>query len=193
MTESNLPNSLTKIDPRNELLSLLPKNSIGAEIGTWKGDFAHQIIEKVNPSKIYLVDPYEYRADYNNSWYGGNNMSQAKMDDIYNDVLQRFQIHIASGKLEVLRQYGPKGLDAISESLDWVYIDGDHTYEGVWGDLTAAWRNLKKGGLICGDDYALVGWWDDGVTKAFNKFIGENYDKLKLIFVNKTQIVFEKI
>lgn len=55
-----------------------------------------------------------------------------------------------------------------TDELDFLYIDGDHSYEGVWADLMSWWLHLKPGALICGDDY------DDplspGVAKAWDKF-----------------------
>jgi predicted O-methyltransferase YrrM len=57
------------------------------------------------------------------------------------------------------------------ESLDWVYIDGDHSYEAVKRDLEAYYRVVKPGGFIAGDDYgAANGWFGDGVTRAVDEF-----------------------
>ena len=38
-------------------------------------------------------------------------------------------------------------------TLDWVYIDGDHSQAAVLADLRAAWRAVRPGGFITGDDY----------------------------------------
>lgn len=40
-----------------------------------------------------------------------------------------------------------------SDSLDWVYIDGNHEYEHVIADLEVFYRKLKSGGILAGDDY----------------------------------------
>ena len=58
------------------------------------------------------------------------------------------------------------------EMLDWIYVDGDHSYEGCLKDLNNAKEIVKPGGLILGDDY---GWPNSkyqkvGVTKAVNEF-----------------------
>ena len=39
------------------------------------------------------------------------------------------------------------------ESLDYVYIDGDHSYEGAKKDLIAWYPKVKKGGFFGGHDY----------------------------------------
>lgn len=38
-------------------------------------------------------------------------------------------------------------------SLDLVYIDGDHTLRGITIDLDWAWRKTKDTGIIIGDDF----------------------------------------
>jgi predicted O-methyltransferase YrrM len=56
--------------------------------------------------------------------------------------------------------------------FDWIYIDGDHSYEGVTADL-AAWRSkVKPGGCISGDDYMTGGaWFGDSVKRAVDEFV----------------------
>ena len=64
--------------------------------------------------------------------------------------------------------------------LDWIYIDGDHSFEGCYTDLKYALEVVKPSGLIIGDDYVWPGakWGKNGVTEAVNKFKDENNFKL---------------
>ena len=39
------------------------------------------------------------------------------------------------------------------ETLDFVYIDGDHTAKGITIDLFVWVPKVKRGGLVCGDDW----------------------------------------
>ena len=41
-------------------------------------------------------------------------------------------------------------------SLDAIYVDGDHSYEGVAADLSSWWPTLKPGGFLAGH----VPWWN---------------------------------
>jgi len=48
--------------------------------------------------------------------------------------------------------------------FDFVYIDAGHDYENVMKDLTAWFPKVRKGGLICGDDFV------DGIIEWNGKF-----------------------
>ena len=51
---------------------------------------------------------------------------------------------------------------ATRSSLDCVYVDGDHSYEGCAGDLDAWWPTLRSGGIMAGHvpRKGKVGLWD---------------------------------
>jgi hypothetical protein len=54
------------------------------------------------------------------------------------------------------------------QSLDHVYIDARHDYDGVRADLHAWYRKLCPGGLIAGHDFS--GGWP-GVVRAVSEFV----------------------
>ncbi|HYM46137.1 MAG TPA: class I SAM-dependent methyltransferase, partial [Solirubrobacteraceae bacterium] len=147
------------------MLALLPEGGVCAEIGTWRGDNAARILSSRRPRQLYLVDPWEYRTEdkYEQAWFGRRARSgQQDMDAIYESVVDRFRSDIDNGQVVVKRQ---RSIDAAAsfadDALDWVYIDGDHSYEGVKGDLEAYYRTVKSGGFLAGDDYENAGWWGD--------------------------------
>ncbi|NOU16982.1 MAG: class I SAM-dependent methyltransferase [Bacteroidales bacterium] len=179
---------------RTFLLERMPKNSICAEVGTWKGDFSQRMIDETNPKKIYLIDPYMYVADYKYALYGGYSGSQEKMDEIYQSVVFRFSSMIERGQLEIIRKKSDEGLGSlIDNTLDWIYIDGNHTYEYVRNDLLGSWGKVKVGGFITGDDYGLPGWWNDGVKKAVDEFIDFKQNSIEIIAFIGAQFILKKI
>jgi Methyltransferase domain len=159
---------------RDVLLARLPKGGVCAEVGTWKGDFAARILGSTKPSRLYLIDPWEYRgeSEYEHAMYGGHQPGGHQgMEAIYKSVLDRFSAEIDCGQVVPLRM---RSMDAVARftdvALDWVYIDSDHRYESVRSDLEMFYRVVRPGGLIAGDDYGQAGWWEDGVTKAVDEF-----------------------
>jgi hypothetical protein len=56
-----------------------------------------------------------------------------------------------------------------------VYIDASHDYESVKEDIIAWLPKVKKGGIICGDDYT-PGW--PGVMRAVNEVFNNQVNKI---------------
>ena len=160
---------------RRRLLRLLPRSSTGVEIGVWEGDFAALALRIVRPARLHLIDPWRFVSEpaYERAWYGGAIAeSQEDMDRVYTGVLARFAGEIERGIVRVHR--GPSAEAAAlfaEDSLDWVYVDGNHGYEFVSRDLEEYFARLRGGGVICGDDYMPpYGWWGDSVTRAVDEF-----------------------
>ncbi len=93
-------------NPRDVLLRKMPKNSICAEIGVYKGNFSAKIVEVVQPAKLHLIDPWIYEGEdtYKESLYGGQKgKNQENMDNIYQSVKDRFQDQISQNRIVVHR------------------------------------------------------------------------------------------
>ena len=64
--------------------------------------------------------------------------------------------------------------------FDFIYIDADHTYEGVKRDLEDWWPKVKSGGIFCGHDYinkahsSPRGPFRFGVAQAVDEFVKAN-------------------
>jgi len=174
---------------RNFLFDILPKNCVCAEVGVWKGDFSQEILNHLNPQKLYLVDPWLFQPTYVDSWYGGGEAkSQEDMDVICSKVHQRF---IRNCEVEISRKSSVEASKMFPDDyFDFVYIDSCHLYEYAIQDLKVWYEKIKNGGFLVGDDYnAPTGWWKDGVTKAVNEFVETN----KLILsIRNNQFIIEK-
>lgn len=179
---------------RRFLLDMLPKHSVGAEIGVHLGDFSQQIIEVVLPKELHLIDPWEHQtsAIYKNALYGGKaKAGQNEMDERYSNVCNRFDQQIHAERVQVHRGYSTDILEQFPyEYFDWVYIDGNHLYEYVKKDLELSVRKTKSGGFITGDDYTDGGWWEGGVKKAVDEF--SKNQATKLVEIRNRQFIFRK-
>ncbi len=143
------------------ILQKLGQNLTGAEIGVYKGDNAEFILSLLKPTILYLVDPW-------------NNFLDTDSNEIIGEI-QYIQTQ------ERLKMYGNKrlvkktSLEASklfnNEELDFVYIDGDHSYRQVKQDLGLWYSKVKKGGILSGHDYHQT---MEGVVLAVNEFVSEN-------------------
>jgi hypothetical protein len=158
---------------RASLIARLPKGGVGAEVGSWRGDFAAQLLAGAEPRTLYLIDPWAYRgqAGYEQAMYGDAvAKGQESMDAIHDSVLERFREQTDAGRVSVWRKRsGDAARELAAQSFDWIYIDGDHTYDAVKADLEAFLPLVRSGGILAGDDYGDAGWWGDGVTRAVDE------------------------
>lgn len=77
-------NVLGEENPRLTLLNKMPKASVCAEIGVWKGEFSERIYKITEPKQLHLIDPWEFQSEFSDRMYGGSvAKNQSDMDSIY--------------------------------------------------------------------------------------------------------------
>ena len=179
----------TSDQARDELLARLPKGKAGAEIGVWRGEFSAKILATAKPSVLHLVDPWRFSPQYPKRWYGGLiAKSQNDMDATFEEVVKRFK---GDPRVRIHRARSADFFGAFTESLDWVYIDGDHSFDAVLNDLRMAWQRITPGGIVCGDD---LEWLDADGSKpilaalaTFTREAATNYTALGSQFLIQKQ------
>ncbi len=156
---------------RRNITSLLNKlcpHGIGAEIGVKQGEFSKILLDGWHHSTLYLIDPWE---EQDKSVYD-ENIHDHQSD--YNQTIENLKG--LSSRYEIIREYSHNAHCHFSKnSLDFVYIDGNHSYEGVKSDLELFYPKLKYGGVMMGDDYHAkdiekVFGFTFGVKKAVDEF-----------------------
>ena len=174
------------------IMHLIKKNTIGAEIGVWFGNTSTQFLKK-ELKKFYMVDPYSVEPYKENSemsyqeWLAKyqpitGEFAEAGFKKYYERVWKEIQSRFGSiEEVELCRETSDSFFERYLaskghgnfEMLDWIYIDGDHSYEACIKDLNNAKEIVKPGGLIIGDDYGWpdAKWQKKGVTKAVNEFL----------------------
>ena len=171
--------SINRIDLIKQNLKV--RNPSILEIGIHKGDFSKQLISNFDPNKLILVDPWIAFDDsiYKNSWYGNSdNSNQNIQDKYYANLLDYFKKQIYENKVEIYRKTSDEFFLKNKHTFDLIYIDGNHLFEFVKRDIHNSLNFINCDGIIVLDDYALKGWWDDGITKAVNFHLKEKNIKI---------------
>ncbi|MEM9845451.1 MAG: glycosyltransferase family 2 protein [Pseudomonadota bacterium] len=142
---------------RKMLDEVMPKGARCAEIGVWQGDFSAEILNITHPRELVLIDPWDLLAaktdEHTHNQHADALRMRAKYDSIMQTLGRLPNCIVRKGfSAEVLESY-PDGY------FDWVYIDGNHTYEFVLNDILVSARKVRSGGLIAGDD---LFWKRDG-------------------------------
>lgn len=154
------------IEGRNELGLYLNNKGLfgmGVEVGTHRGEFANEILSLWSAGTLYCVDPwanspeYEMQAKFlKDSEDRERDFSHAK------HVLQSY-----GGRVVFMRDLSKSAVRAFPmESLDFVYLDGDHTEPAVTQDIYMWWPRVKPGGLLLGHDIVMSSGPDDNWALA---------------------------
>ena len=179
-------------DKREYILIQIDKNSIIAEVGVWQGDFSKHIYNICSPKELVLVDPWLFNSNVRGcapQVNGNEPLNQKYFDNAKKSTYEKFKGKINVNIIDKDSFYASNLFT--DNYFDFIYIDGEHSYNAVYNDLTYWYPKLKKNGKIFGDDY----YWREednsfSVKKAYEDFIQKNSIKKWCVF--KSQICLIK-
>lgn len=134
----------------------------GAEIGVAFGGHSEAILQNTAIEKLYAIDSYLHRPEYDDPM----NLPQPVFDRLFERTGERLRVF--GSRAKQIRLDSVDAAKKITEPLDFVYIDGDHSYEGIRADLEAWFPLIREGGIIAGHDYGQPAF--PGVKAAADHF-----------------------
>ena len=145
-----LAESVRMYGSRDELLRSvrLPAGPTVCELGVWKGSFTRRILAHLAPARCHLFD-----------------LTFAPLDP---EVRNHPTVVLHEGDSAAAVATLP---DA---SVDFAYVDGDHSYQGARRDLFAVFPKVKPGGLIQVNDYtpwSVLSGFPYGVMAAVHELL----------------------
>ncbi len=143
------------------------------EVGCAFGFHTKQVISNTEIESYTMVDPYvpyanDVFSDSVQNVYNDGTMNLSNFDQFLHLVMEELSeykekiTHIRKPSIEAAKEVE-------NESLDAIFVDGDHSYSAVKEDLSVWWPKLRVGGTLCGDDY-----WMSDVARAVHEFASEN-------------------
>ncbi len=177
----NLPSNnymdMKVFDNRNEMLKHYCQqitNPRILEIGVFKGELLGYIVNNCNVGSFDAVDLFTGVTCSGDA--DGNNVVYYDVGKSYIELTQMYQnnpcvsIHKSDSGAYLNGQP--------DNTFDIIYIDGDHSYNGVKRDLINAYKKIKDNGYIMGHDYEMNmakahTTYDFGVKKAVDEFCKE--------------------
>lgn len=118
---------------------------LGVEIGVERGRYSETLM-KANPElTLYGIDPYKAYKGYTD-FVRQSTIEKNKAEA--HERLKPFKNYHFIEQFSVPASVGFK-----DESLDFVYIDGNHDFQNVVNDLAVWSKKVRKGGIISGHDY----------------------------------------
>lgn len=116
---------------------------VGAEVGVELGRFARSLVRKVPDLKLYGIDPWvRYEDQFN----------EHDPDEFYKQTVKDCTPY----NIELIRKTSMEAVkDFEDESLDFVYIDGNHNFRYVTDDIDEWSKKVRKGGVVSGHDFVF--------------------------------------
>jgi hypothetical protein len=115
----------------------------GAEVGVDKGAFSQQFCKA--GLTVFAIDPWRYDDDYIDF------RSQERLDFLYEHTKRILSPY---PNAHIMRETSMQAVKQFAdESLDFVYIDGNHQLKYVIEDIFEWSKKVKPGGIISGHDY----------------------------------------
>lgn len=135
-------------------LQSICKGKIVLEIGSLFGRSTACIAEVAE--RVHAVDTFRSSGDGQQQLEEISTLRDFKTNtEGYSNIV----IHVKTSE-EASREFD-------NESLDVIFIDGNHEYFDVMTDIEYWWTKIKPGGVMVFHDYGPRGW--AGVTKAVDK------------------------
>lgn len=148
---------MTAVDERaRAIIDRLPVGGRAAEIGVLVGTLSQRILTAPQRAHLVMVDNWAIAEDQPEAY-------RATRDVHADHEPQRVAAHeraarrVARAHPARARVIKARSTEAVMEiddrSLDLVFIDADHSYEGCLADIRAWLPKVKPGGWIGGHDY----------------------------------------
>lgn len=147
---------------------------VGVEIGVWMGENARSVLENMDMSLLYLIDPYKANYDKSHDFV----LNEESFADAKEAALGNVREY-ADRVICLFDVSSDDAVDLIPDAVDFIYIDGDHSYKQVKKDVANYFGKVKEGGVFGGDDYTFN---YPSVIWAVEEFVVEH--DLKLFHLN---------
>jgi predicted O-methyltransferase YrrM len=171
------PSGLGLVEPISQLKGEL----IGVEIGVCLGSTTEAFLKKIrNIKKLYGVDNYPTFIDWNGADYSEER--QQLMKEYASHKLSQF-----GDRVELRYESSTEFAKTLKkESLDFVFIDGDHSEEASYADFWNFYPLVKTGGIFAGHDIVLP-----DVEKSLKNFLADKFDKVIRVSNNAWYLIKE--
>ncbi len=168
----------SEVRARELIKRLDPDVDYGAEIGVWKGEMSEHLLRLLPYVFLIMVDQWEPGLECSKSYRQSGDwlsrQTRQKMQRAKREA--RHRTDFAADRRAIWHATSLEAAQtAEAASLDFVFIDAEHTYEAVTADIEAWLPTIKPGGLLSGHDYSPPGerspkGWP-GVVQAVDEFV----------------------
>lgn len=177
------PESQTSHDEREAIKKYAKNKKVAAEIGVFEGLTTEIIANSVDKDGIvYAIDPF----------------FKGRLGLCYGEIISKkyWKRKQCINKIKVIKNYSYNAAKFINEKFDFIFIDGDHSYDGIKQDWEDWSVKLNKGGFILLHDTCLSNHNPNVSTLGSYRFFNEvilKDKRFKVIEQVDSMSILEKI
>lgn len=116
----------------------------GVEIGTAEGEFAERLCVNIPNLRLFCIDPWETHDDF----------KELPFSLVFKQFYQTAKDRLSKYNCTIIKDFSLNAVKKFKDnSLDFVYIDGNHAFPFVAMDIYEWSKKVRPGGIISGDDF----------------------------------------
>lgn len=127
----------------------------GAEIGVCDGYYSEVLCQNIPGLQLLCIDGWHIER-----WKYGEEIARKRLKKYNVTIVKKLSVDAAK--------------DIKDESLDFVFIDGEHSYKSVIEDINTWAPKIRRGGIVSGHDYYKMKSGNDGVIRAVDEYVDKN-------------------
>jgi predicted O-methyltransferase YrrM len=121
------------------------------QVGVFTGDASKWLVDNILTGTGCMLTDVD-------TWEGSDEDAHHQMD--FSNVELTYDAKVAGYKnITKEKMDSAKFFSKVQGLFDFIYVDADHTAEGVYIDAMNSWQFLKPNGILAFDDYT----WGDGL------------------------------
>ena len=143
------------------------------QVGAFTGDATEWLLDNILTNKSSILIDID-------TWKGSDEEEHRKIDfeNVFSYYKERTKDYL---NLKIVKGKSEDYLPTVqTDTIDFIYIDGNHTEAAVRLDILNAWKLLKSGAILALDDYLWRGGLDSP-KPAIDWFLEEYKDSLTVL------------
>ena len=176
------PDTQTTINERNAISEYAKNAKCCVEIGVFEGVNTIMIAEAMDSTGIlYGIDPF----------FKGN------LGICYHEKITRRSISVKklTKRIKLISKFSHDAVKEVPDEIDFIFIDGDHSYDGIKQDWNDWSKKVRSGGVIALHDTSIPSHnpsiSDLGSYKYYNEVI-KKHDNFKILFTVDSLNILQK-
>jgi predicted O-methyltransferase YrrM len=158
----------------DKMVETTPFNSTFVEVGAWFGKSTNYLAGKIKESKknIHFTTIDTFKGTQTEELH--LNIVDTFNGDIFYEFMDNTIISNNYATFDIIKDESKNAATQFAnQSIDYLMIDGGHSYTEVMDDIKVWYNKVKPGGVISGDDYNIF----QGVNDAVHEYFYNQFDK----------------